>query len=445
MLTGGWVCSFLHLLPNAKSRCRPITYLLTRSSNPILTATDLCKQVLGPSSLPPLLDALHTNTHIVHFLFGNNIIGPTAATQIASYITSHDQMQTWYLAGNCINSTAFHALVKSWTASTAVTNIWLKRNPLGPEAADDVFRLITRTPNLRTLDLDQTSLSDAGVARLFGKLTEYCTTNPIPLRHLYLNGVGAGVSAATNIAAFLSSPNCGLESLCLSKNPLGSAGTNALAAGIAANTSLTRLSLQSVGMSDDGAITLLHAAHKPDGSGLRMLDLSQSFATEDLGSRYNWLTDSIVLALRMLVEESAALRYLDLGLTQCSVAGLNEVSSTLLASRDSRLLYLNAKAALVDPRRRLGYEDVKAGQAAVRLGRAVSERLAENVGSVYGGMGYQEWVDTERRFVVSPRDVRFIDSVYRNRDAGLARRGLKVLDKWWDEGDGTLEAVMEAI
>jgi hypothetical protein len=41
-------------------------------------------------------------------------------------------------------------------------------------------------------------------------------------------------------------------------------------------------------------------------------------------------------------------------------------------------------------------------------------------------------------------DVRKIDSVYHNRDTGLARRGLMKLDKWWDEGDETLKEVMNS-
>jgi len=31
--------------------------------------------------------------------------------------------------------------------------------------------------------------------------------------------------------------------------------------------------------------------------------------------------------------------------------------------------------------------------------------------------------------------------VYRNRDAGAARRGLKKLEKFWDEGNETLQCV----
>jgi hypothetical protein len=51
----------------------------------------------------------------------------------------------------------------------------------------------------------------------------------------------------------------------------------------------------------------------------------------------------------------------------------------------------------------------------------------------------------QKRWLLSDEtDVRKIDSVYRNRDAGEARRGLKILDKWWDENDQTLQEVMNS-
>lgn len=57
-----------------------------------------------------------------------------------------------------------------------------------------------------------------------------------------------------------------------------------LAAGLEANTSLTRLALTSVGMSDDGAITISNALEQY--SNIATLDIGQSYATEDLHTRY---------------------------------------------------------------------------------------------------------------------------------------------------------------
>lgn len=50
----------------------------------------------------------------------------------------------------------------------------------------------------------------------------------------------------------------------------------------------------------------------------------------------------------------------------------------------------------------------------------------------------------EKRWLVSDKVVRKIDSVYRNRDAGLARRRLLTLVKDWEQGDETLQRVMDA-
>jgi hypothetical protein len=53
--------------------------------------------------------------------------------------------------------------------------------------------------------------------------------------------------------------------------------------------------------------------------------------------------------------------------------------------------------------------------------------------------------NSHKRFLLSPPDVRFIDSVYRNRDSARARRGEMVLVKHWDEDDETLRRVMEGV
>lgn len=245
---------------------------------------DLCKMVLGPPNIGDLIESLKTNTFITHFLLGNNIIGPYGAKRIAEFVKEFpNRMDTWYLAGNCIDTASFKLLVDGWVQSTSVTNIWLKRNPLMPAAADHLFRLITQTTNLRTLDLDQTELGDTGVAELFDKLAQHVPAKPVSLRHIYLNAVGIGVKAATAIGAYLASPYCTLDALYATNNPMGSAGVTALAAGLKKNKTLSRLTLASVGLTDEGAIALCEALY--DHPNVATLDMGQHFATQDLGSR----------------------------------------------------------------------------------------------------------------------------------------------------------------
>ncbi|KAF2473616.1 RNI-like protein [Lindgomyces ingoldianus] len=400
---------------------------------------DLCKMVLGPPNIGELLESLKTNTFITHFLLGNNIIGPHGAKCIADFLKEYpDRMDTWYIAGNCIDAPSFKLLVDGWVRSSSVTNIWLKRNPLTSAAADDVFRLITQAPNLRTLDLDQTELGDAGVAELFQKLARYLPGKPLALRHLYLNGIGISVKAATAMAEYLSSPHCTLDSLYATNNPIGSAGVAAFAAGLRNNKSLSRLTFASVGLGDDGTIALCEALY--DHPNIKTLDIGQSYATIDLGMRYNWITDRSAYAIHNLITCSPQLSYLNLGPCALTHTGLNEALRAILTS--SKLLFFVGKTIYPQSKNSMA---VTAGQKHIALHKLVNNQLAENVKQVYGAdMSYAKFMEDGKRWLVNDMaDVRKIDSVYRNRDAGMARRGLMKLEKWWDEDDQTLDEIMK--
>lgn len=400
---------------------------------------DLCKMVVGPTHIGALLESLKTNDFVSHFLLGNNIIGPHGARCIADFLKEFpDRMDTWYLAGNCIDTASFKLLVDQLVRSEKVTNIWLKRNPLKEAAADDIFRLITQTPNLRTLDLDQTELGDAGVAALFTQLAQHVPEKPLPLRNLYLNAVGMGFNGAAAISAYLASPHCTLTSLYASNNPLGNAGAAALATGLTENRSLERLFLASTGLLDSGATALCNAlASHPK---LSALSLGQSFATEDLNTRYNYLTGLCTDALTSLIKTSPNLTYLSLDSTAIPHSSLSTLLYAVGASK-TMTCYI-AKTILPQSKDTVAVYD---GQEHARLAKLAQQTLEDNVKRLYDGLSYEKFLVDERRWIISDRvDVRKIDSVYRNRDAGKARRGELVLDKVWAEGDTLLQEVAAA-
>ena len=395
---------------------------------------DLCKMVTGPRNIGNLMESLKPNTFSKHFLLGNNIIGPVGAKAIASFIDEcPDRFETWYLAGNCIDTASFTTLVDSMIKSPAITNVWLKRNPLGSGAANDVYRLITQTQNLRTLDLDQTELGDAGVAELFELLAIHASSQPLALRHIYVNACGIGEKACKQIARFLQSSYCTLESLYMSNNPVGH-GADFLAAGLKVNKTLKCLSIQSCGLKDDDVITLAEAL---SGNGtMTALDIGQAYATEDLGMRFNWITEKSSAALTNLVN-TTKLHYLNISYTPMPQSALNKTMEAVAGS-DS-LVWFHVKPL------NTGAKDapsVKTGQEYARLYKLARENLHKNVEKQYG-VDYLHFENEHKRFLISPKDVRFIDSVYRNRDAAAARRGLKKLDKWWDEDDQTLQRVQD--
>jgi hypothetical protein len=72
----------------------------------------------------------------------------------------------------------------------------------------------------------------------------------------------------------------------------------------------------------------------------------------------------------------------------------------------------------------------------------VHDHLVANVQAYYGkGMRYPHYLEGPLRFLLNGEHVRYIDSVYRNRDTTKAKRGMMVLQKKWDEGDTTLMEV----
>ncbi|GJJ72392.1 hypothetical protein EMPS_04749 [Entomortierella parvispora] len=415
---------------------------------------DLCKMVVGPDHIWKLMESLRSNEFVRHFLLGNNIIGPSGAQAIAWFIRQQpDRMDTWYLAGNCIDGDSFQILVDAMVESPTITNVWMKRNPLGPEAAKDVFRLITETEKLRTLDLDQTELGDKGVTDLFNRMAEYIgpEDSKLPLRNLYLNGSGISFNGAAAIGKFLASSHCDLSSIYLSTNPLGDVGVKSLAQELPYVPNLTRLFLQSVGVSTQGAVALFKSL--TGHTSIRALDVGQSYIAHDLGQAYNYIEDEAVPSILAFLQSAPQLEYFNLG--QCAITepGLVEIANAVATS--SSMLYYRAESVVAAPTNKAApiglsnytqYQNAEAlARASVKAENAVRVTLEANVRARYGQeRSYPQFLADEKRWLVSDRDVRKIDSVYRNRDMGLARRKLMTLVKDWEEGDDTLDKVMNA-
>ena len=154
--------------------------------------------------------------------------------------------------------------------------------------------------------------------------------------------------------------------------------------------------------------------------------------------RYNWVTDRSAFAVHNLVASTSTLTYLNL--SQCALTndGLNSILAGITTSRS--MLFFIGKTIWPQSKPAAA---VAAAQEHFRLSKLVHENLTKNVNRVYG-VTYTEFMENDKRWLVNDRaDVRKIDSVYRNRDAGLARRGLMKLDKLWDEDDETLKEVMK--
>jgi diketogulonate reductase-like aldo/keto reductase len=298
---------------------------------------DLCKQVVGPTHIAALCEAVErpfTATQaprwgrVRHFLLGNNIACEGAsdhgARALARLMENPEvTIETWYLAGNCIGADDMGVIAQALANNRHARALWLKRNPLGAGGAAHLGRLLAKNSTLSLLDLHNTGLFDEGVEAFSDAFD--ATGGTLNLRHLY---AAANALSARSIAALrrmltkqLPTP-CSLVSLSLSLNRLGNRGGDAvidlLETGALAR--LERLDLGSIGLDRPDLTPLVETliAHCPK---LRSLNLGTYLSTRDLGEKTNLLRPDVGALVRLL-REHPSLELLDVsicGLVQLSI------------------------------------------------------------------------------------------------------------------------------
>lgn len=346
---------------------------------------DLCKQVVGPAHIEALCDAVLDNVQgqahraaewgrVRHFLLGNNIAcdGPSRRGAQAMGRLMADprvDIETWYLAGNCIGPEDMQIMAQSLEPNRSARALWLKRNPLGAEGARHLGWLLGKNDTLSLLDVDNTGWFDEG-ARAFaeGVLDSGGTMH---LRHWYASSNGfteATFEALRPVFTQRLPEPCSLVSLAISLNRFGNEGCDAFVDLLETGAlgDLERVDLGSIGLSGNlERLCVALVRHCPK---LRSLDLGTYLSTRDLGEQANQL-DEDVGPLALLLQTHPALELLDVAL-----CGLPAASAAHL------LANLGAHQSIHG-----------VGAAALRHD------------------------DRARRFLKHPRRVVHIDSIYRGR------------------------------
>jgi Ran GTPase-activating protein (RanGAP) involved in mRNA processing and transport len=363
---------------------------------------DLCKQVVGPTSIGNLMHALRSNSHISHFLLGNNIIGSTGAQAIAAFINDHTapRMQTWYLAGNELDAEGIRLICDALIASndTACNQLWLKRNPLGPTGGLHLAHLLHAHHGLQVLDLHNTGLMDDGLDHLLSGLRQNRT-----LRFLYLDACGFSAAAGPMLADYFrfltatSQLGPGVTNLWVDMNQLDDAGCEALLEALTHYTPLEGLCMGSNGCTDVTAKAAYHAFHQHPS--LQVLDLGMYKSTTDMGMVTNRLGDSGAQWMAKMVTETKSLQYLNLSQNIISDEGLAhlveaaEINTSLIALHCHELGYR--------------YDD----SLLARLGAALKRNRRSR--GIVSNETTDEFTEYVRKLRHGPM-IHKIDSIYRN-------------------------------
>lgn len=287
---------------------------------------DLCKQVVGPDGIRPLLAAMKHSDRVKRLLLGNNIIGDGGAAAIAGFLRERvdSPLDCWYIAGNQIGPEGIAHVCAALAEDTRVTSLWLKRNPLKPAGMRPLAGLLRVNRTLAVLDLVNCGLLDEGLAEILDALSGPRANKT--LRHLYVGTNGITAASAPRIAAFLAE-DCALESLFLSCNRLGDDGVAEVARGLAANRSIRRVSLASNRIGPRGAAALADAL--ADHPSLAYLDLGFTKATVAVGELGNCIGDEGARELARALHGNTALRSLDLLHNYISQRGVNHLREAM--------------------------------------------------------------------------------------------------------------------
>ncbi|CAF3904672.1 unnamed protein product [Rotaria sp. Silwood1] len=289
---------------------------------------DLCKQVLGPQGVQPLLDAMKYSSFVSRLLLGNNIVGLPGAKAISQYIrfNSDSNIDTWYIACNRFDSECMSLLCDALATDSKVKALWLKRNPILAVGIVHIARMLTTNTYLQTLDLLNTGLLDEGCEILFNALKVNHS-----LKHLYIDANGLTVKSGRTIRLHFEQRHNHLETLYMSCNALGDVGICEIAAGLKHDQRLKRLGLASNCIGPDGARALADAliGH----AALQQLNLGFMKSTNLLGRLNNVIGDDGAAEISRLIQFNHQIRSIDLTLNGISQRGLTQLRDALKTNR----------------------------------------------------------------------------------------------------------------
>ncbi|KAI9366133.1 hypothetical protein DFJ73DRAFT_637721 [Zopfochytrium polystomum] len=315
---------------------------------------DMCKQVVGPAHLGALCRAvqetLNRNTKAIqHFLVGNNLAFDQGLEALLELMDDKYGIQTWYLAGNCIDGAIFSRIVDVMQSNSTCTMLWLKRNPIAKPVvgqqdpligARSIARLLACNKTIQVLDVHNVALLDEGIAAIADELSSRLVSNPASptpglgcITQMDLSANAITKTGAVTLAAILHDHLPFLDSLFLDINRIGDEGIASVCAALGSrhapsSTPITRLSVGSNRLTDVGLARV--CAYADANPALMMLNVGCYLSSSDLGERFNRFES--VAPLVALIERHPGIR-----LVKCEKAGLARAScDELLAAAERR-------------------------------------------------------------------------------------------------------------
>jgi Ran GTPase-activating protein (RanGAP) involved in mRNA processing and transport len=358
---------------------------------------DLCKQVVGPTWIGQLMEAIVNNDLITHFLMGNNVVGPQGAQAIGEFIKTYQPpIETWYLAGNKIGPNDIKLITDPLKTDVHAKALWLKRNPLMAEGVKHVADMLVENQSIEILDLNNVGMMDEGCTYLFDKLRHNTT-----LKMLYMDANNLTWKSCKAIGEYMKYMNAnnlqGLHSIFMGMNPLKNRGALLLANGLTLCPQLQRLCVSSCRITSQGLVYLVVCLMKC--VNLIHLDVGHYKATSDMMELPNCFLKEGGALLGNFAKEHPSLQILD-----CRTCHIPQEGLALLAqgvAQSQSLLYCYAEQyGLRTPESRAHLKTIR------EANEANCQKLLN--------INLQNYCSNRLRFTKHTERVQHIDSIYRN-------------------------------
>lgn len=284
---------------------------------------DLCKQVVGPKGIGPLLNAMNKATSIKRLLLGNNIVSDSGAEEIAKEMIV-SKLDCWYIAGNQFTNKGIYHITEALKYNKYCTSLWLKRNPLGPLSMSHIVNMLKINKTLVVIDLVNCGILDEGLEILLGAFSG--DTPNKTLKVLWLDTNGITYRSADTIAKFITN-DCILTDLSLSCNRLCDIGIEKIASAIALNSYLERISFASNRIGPDGTKYLCNSLKSHTTINFVNLGfLRSTVAVREMG---NFIGNVGAKYLADMLRVNNSIRHIDLLHNNITQEGLNHIISAL--------------------------------------------------------------------------------------------------------------------
>jgi hypothetical protein len=358
---------------------------------------DMCKQVVGTPYIANLMESIKNNSHVRHFLLGNNVVGDKGAYDIANFIRTYKpNIETWYLAGNAFTEDGIKEIADALSNDTFANALWLKRNPLTSNGAKYIANMLTINKHLTTLDLQNTYCRDEGVKYIFEALRENNTLNLLYLDANDITEIGVGYIA--DYFNYLADTNrVGLQYLWLSMNKIKDDGIKVLSGALKRYGKMISLCVASNRIGPDGCKQLLEDLE--DSNLLTTLDCGHYKATYDIGELPNNFGNESTPYIKKFLEYNKSVQYFSILNNYIDLEYLYQIVASL--ERNNNIcMFVYGQSHLQVSTDKILNEKIK--------------KIMDNNSIRLYGCGAEEFRKNYARQLKHTKLVFNIDSVYRN-------------------------------